>query len=86
LNWRIEFDPRAGDELRALDFDVQRRIVSYLDQRVRRNPRAFGKPLRGDWKGLWRYRVGDFRRLCEIDDVAALVTVVHVAHRSIAYD
>ena len=59
--WRIEFDDRARRELRKLDFAIQRDILNYLRERIAgaENPREFGKPLRMNLAGLWRYRVGD---------------------------
>ena len=61
--WRIEFDPDAARELRKLGHEGRRLILRYLRERIAtaENPRRFGHPLLGDLKGLWRYRVGDYR-------------------------
>ena len=86
--WRIEFDSDALEELSKLDREAQKRILRYLRKRIAtpEDPRRFGKPLRKDLRGLWRYRVGDFRIVCEIRDAILLVLVIRVAHRSKAYD
>jgi mRNA interferase RelE/StbE len=81
------FDPRALKELEKLDRMAQRRIVNFLQERVlrRTDPRDLGKAMTGDQAGLWRYRIGDYRLVCRIDDEAELMLVLRVAHRKEAY-
>ena len=43
-------------------------------------------PLTGNWKGLWRFRMGDYRVICEIDDGKFVILVVMVGHRKEIYD
>ena len=88
MTWRIEFEQAAAREFRKLDPTVRRRIRDYLHERVMAAdvPRQYGKALRGTLAGLWRYRVGDHRVVCEIRDGELLVLVVRVAHRRAAYD
>jgi mRNA interferase RelE/StbE len=66
---------------------VQRRIVKFLQDRVlgRDDPRNLGKAMAGDKAGLWRYRVGDYRLICHIDDEAESLRVLRIAHRKEAY-
>jgi mRNA interferase RelE/StbE len=87
LAWTANFDPRALKELEKLDRMAQRRIVKFLQERVlrRNDPRDLGKAMTGDQVGLWRYRVGDYRLICRIDDEAELMLVLRVAHRKEAY-
>ena len=87
MAWTASFDPRAFKELEKLDRMVQRRIVKFLQDRVLRrgNPRDLGKAMAGDQPGLWRYRVGDYRLICHIDDEAESVRVLRIAHRNEAY-
>ena len=70
LIWQIKFDPRAVKELKKLDKNSQKRIINYLKTKVatQDNPRIFGKSLKGDKKGFWRYRVGDYRIICDLLD------------------
>lgn len=49
------------------------------------DPYQFGKPLKGDRSGIWRYRVGDYRILCQIENQALIVLVVAVGHRKNIY-
>ncbi|MGD9238105.1 MAG: type II toxin-antitoxin system mRNA interferase toxin, RelE/StbE family [Desulfobacterales bacterium] len=50
-----------------------------------KNPRHFGKPLKGDYAGLWRYRVGDYRILCEVQDQQVVVLVLTIGRRRQIY-
>lgn len=63
LVWRIEYDPRVEKELKAIDRAMQREVLDYMDRRIatEEDPRRFGKPLRYERRGLWRYRVQDYR-------------------------
>lgn len=88
MAWRIEFLPPAEKELARLDRPVAQRILAFLDQRVRpaSDPRTIGEALAGRAFGqYWKYRVGDYRLICSIEDRRVLVTVVRVAHRSGVY-
>jgi mRNA interferase RelE/StbE len=87
LVWTASFDPRALKELEKLDRMVQRRVVKFLQERVlpRTDPRDLGKAMTGDKAGLWRYRIGDYRLICHIDDEAERMLVLRVAHRKEAY-
>lgn len=86
MTWRIEWDERARKELRSLDHQYQKKILSYLRERATENPRNFGKQLSGNRVGLWRYRVEDFRLICRLEDDKLTVFVVAVGHRKQIYD
>lgn len=87
MTWVYRFDERALKELRKLGRQAQRDIIAYLDERIAsgEDPRRFGKGLKGGLAGLWRYRVGDCRILCQIRDEELLVLVVAVGHRKDIY-
>jgi mRNA interferase RelE/StbE len=88
VRWAYKFDRRALDELRKLDRQAQKEIIAYLDKRTatKEDPRRFGKPLRAELAGLWRYRVRDYRLLCQLKDDVLLILVVSVGHRKNVYD
>lgn len=88
MAWRIEFDAEAADEFRRLDHVVQQRVRRYLRDRIAAadDPQLFGKPLRGELAGVWRYRVGDYRLLCRIERPQRSVLVIRVGHRRSIYD
>ena len=65
---RIDYTETAKRKLEKLDKPVARRIVGFFDDRVAQpdDPRTLGKLLTGQLGTLWRYRIGDFRAICEI--------------------
>ena len=87
MDWRIEFSPAASRETRKLDRELQRRVLAYLEALIADydNPRQRGKGLISQRSGFWRYRVGDLRVICKIQDHELIVLVVNVSHRSSAY-
>jgi mRNA interferase RelE/StbE len=88
LAWTIKPTRRFERDLAKLDKSVQRKILSYLETRVApsSDPRTLGKALGYDLAGFWRYRIGDYRVLCKIEDELLVIVAVSVAHRSIVYD
>ena len=88
MAWTIEWDERAIRDARKLDPQARKNIISYLHERINteEDPRRFGKPLFADLSGLWRYRVGDYRIVCRIEDDKLVVLVLAVGHRSKIYD
>ena len=85
--WAIDYSASASREYARLDFAAQARINRYLATRVLGgDPRRFGKPLRGDKHGLWRWRVDDYRLIGQIKDGELLILIVRVAHRSTVYE
>lgn len=85
--WTLSFEASAIKELKKLDSKTAERILSYLEERVltAENPRELGKQLKGRLAQLWRYRLGDYRILCELRDSEFVVLVVRVAHRRSVY-
>lgn len=85
--WTIEWDSKAIKSLKKFDRQARQQIVDYLESRIatERDPRRFGKALSGDKSGLWRYRVGDYRVICNIEDNALVVLVIAVGHRRDVY-
>ena len=85
--WKIEWDPRAEKDLGKCDRPIQKRIVQYIEKVVTENdPRQWGQPLLHDKSGLWRYRVGDYRVICQIEDSCFTVLVMACGHRKEIYD
>jgi len=87
LTWKVEFDPHALKELSRLDKPAQQRILRFLRQRIEteEDPRSFGGPLHGPKKDLWKYRIGDYRLICDIQDDKVRVLVLRVGHRREVY-
>lgn len=87
MAWTIDYADTAKGQLSKLDRQTARRIVNFMDDRVAglANPRSIGKALTGPLGGLWRYRLGDHRIICDIQDGALRVLVVQVGSRSKVY-
>ena len=88
MTWIVEFDDSATKELRKLDRQAQQEILRYFRERIATNedPRRFGKPLSHDLTGLWRYRVRNYRMICNIEDDKLIVLVVRAGHRKHIYE
>ena len=86
--WTVKIGSVAEKQLHKLDVSTRNRLLDYLWTRVEgcENPRFFGEPLKGDKSGLWRYRVGNYRLLCEIQDTHLIVLVIAVGHRRDIYE
>lgn len=86
--WKVKFLETAEKQFEKLDTAVCRSINRYIAERLTtsQDPRRFGKPLSGNLKEFWRYRIGDYRIVCKIQDDHLLILVVRIAHRSQVYD
>jgi mRNA interferase RelE/StbE len=87
MAWKIEFAASAEKELAKLEKVVIRRILSFLFERLAKadKPRSLGKALKGPLGDFWKYRVGDYRVVCDIQDQEIMILVVRVRHRSKVY-
>jgi mRNA interferase RelE/StbE len=87
LAWTIEISRSAEKQINKLDRVAQESIVRFLRDRLKPadNSRQWGKPLHGDKKGLWRYRVGDYRLICDIQEEKITILVLRVGHRKEVY-
>lgn len=87
MAWRINYTDSARLQLRKLDQQTARRILDYMDERIAPmdDPRSTGKALSGPLGGFWRYRVGEYRVICDIQDGALLILVVRIGKRGEVY-
>lgn len=87
MAWTIEYTDTATRQLRKLDRQSAIRIVDYMEARVAGSgdPRSTGKALTGPLGGLWRYRIGDLRVICEIVDGTLTILVVRLGDRKQVY-
>ena len=82
----IEFSPLAEKQFLKLDKQIQRQIQKFVLQlKNLENPRSRGKALVGNLSHLWRYRVADYRLMCDIQDKKILVTILRIGHRKEIY-
>jgi mRNA interferase RelE/StbE len=88
MAWAIEFSPDAQKELKKLDPQTAKRILKFLHERIAPldSPRLIGEALTGSQLGnYWKYRVGDWRIIAEIQDQALRIIVVRIGNRREAY-
>jgi len=85
MNYKILFSESSRKQFSKLDKQTQKQIIKYLETRVTKDPLFFGKSLTGNKKGLWRYRVKDYRIICNIHLNELVVLVIKVGHRKEIY-
>lgn len=87
MSWDYKISKKAIRDLRKLGHDASRKIFRFLDERIANcdDPRRFGKSLKGDLGEYWRYRVEDYRVLCEVHDGELTVLVVKIGNRRDVY-
>ncbi|MGL4889966.1 MAG: type II toxin-antitoxin system RelE family toxin [Aeromonas veronii] len=86
MAWKVELTETAQKQLTRLDKTQAQRITKYLRRvMMLEDPRDAGKALTGNRRTYWRYRVGDYRIICEIRDAELVIVAVEVGHRSEVY-
>ena len=85
--WRIEITRTATRQITKLDRAAQKSIQLFLRERLMsaEDPRRWGKALQGNKRRLWRYRVGDYRLICDIQDERITILVLELGHRKDVY-
>lgn len=88
MGYKVELSERAQKQLDKLDETIARMILKWLKKNIddSDDPRIHGKALKGELASYWRYRVGDYRILCTIDDGKLIVQVITVDNRRNVYD
>lgn len=87
MKYRIVFTDKAKKQLKKLDKYTASLIIGWLEKNVEEseNPRLHGKGLIENRAGQWRYRIGDYRVICEIKDDEIIVLILDVGHRRNIY-
>jgi len=88
MTYNLEFTDKARKQFEKIDKYAQEQISRYLKKHfddTPSNPRSHGKPLTGELKGYWRYDIGKYRLICDIQDNICTVTVIKAGHRREIY-
>ena len=87
MAWTLRISDTAKRQLKKLDHSTAQALLRYLNRLLleAENPKQRGKALTANLAGLWRYRVGDYRLICDLQDSELVVLVLQIAHRSEAY-
>ena len=85
--WVFYYSKTFNNGINSLDKSVQKRIKKWIDSHLvnANEPRDYGKPLVGNLKGYWRYRIGDYRLLAKIEDNKLIIIMVNIGHRRKVY-
>ncbi len=88
MQYKVIFAERAKKQLKKLDKHIAALIIGWLEKNIQNceNPRLHGKGLVENKSEQWRYRIGDYRVICEIQDKEIIVLVLEVGHRRDIYD
>ncbi len=88
MSYSLEFTDKALKQLKKMDKATAALIIGWLEKNVQGcdNPRLHGKPLTANRIGQWRYRIGDYRVITEIEDNRLVVIVITVGHRREIYN
>ena len=88
MTWRVEYTERAIRQFRKLDPSVARILKAWIDKNLAacEDPRAHGKALTGNHRNKWRYRIGDYRLLADIQEDRIVILILEVGHRREVYE
>lgn len=86
--WQVKLKGSAAKSLKSLDVTAKRRVEKFIGQLVETdNPRSHGKALQGKkYAGLWRYRIGNYRLICQIKDEELIILLLEIGHRQDIYN
>lgn len=87
LVYKIKLSDEAKKTLKKIDKSIAAKLLTKFESDLKKlaNPRQVGKALRGDLGSLWRYRVGDYRIVCDIQDEVLTIIVIRIGHRKNIY-
>ena len=87
MKYNVEYSKIAMNAIKKMESSTSKLIRTWIEKNLidTENPRIKGKALTGDLKGLWRYRVGDYRILADIQDDKIVILILDIGHRSKIY-
>ncbi|MGT2963874.1 type II toxin-antitoxin system RelE family toxin [Streptococcus acidominimus] len=85
--YHVHYSKKAQKQIKKLDKGIQRLLFSWIDKHLEgiENPRQQGKGLTGDRANEWRYRIGDYRLICDIQNDKLMILALEVGHRKEIY-
>lgn len=88
MKYKVIFTDRAKRQLKKLDKYISSLIIGWIEKNLQNceNPRQYGKALVANKSGQWRYRIGEYRLICEIQDEKITILVLEVGHRKNIYE
>ncbi|MEE0868266.1 MAG: type II toxin-antitoxin system RelE/ParE family toxin [Ruminococcus sp.] len=88
MKYKVEYTAQAVKQLKKLDKHTAALIYGWIDKNLVdcENPRLHGKGLTANRSGQWRYRIGDYRLIAEIQDEKITILLLNIGHRKEIYD
>ena len=88
MGYEVQYSENAKKALRKIDRHQAQIIIAWIEKNLIgcENPRLYGKSLRSDRKGEWRYRIGSYRIIADIQDSLVTIEIINVGHRKEIYD
>ena len=83
--YKVFYLDSVEEDLKKLDKPLQKRILNKIEHHLTKDPKNLGKALTGQFKGLWRYRIGDFRVIYRMAEKEILILVARIGHRKNVY-
>lgn len=86
--WNIKFSPEFEKEWDKIDPSIQKRVIHFFSEKLKttENPKIFSKPLSGNMKNFWRFRIGDYRVICALKEAEKIIYLLRIAHRNEVYE
>ncbi|MDU1224973.1 type II toxin-antitoxin system RelE/ParE family toxin [Varibaculum cambriense] len=87
MNYRLYYTKEAKKALKKLDKPILVMVKAWIEKNLNNtdDPRRYGKTLKGKYSGYWRYRVGNYRLICEIRDQELVIILIDLGHRREIY-
>ncbi len=86
MTYQIKHKNSVFKDLKKIPRNIIDSIVEAINSRLTAFPHKFGKPLKGEWKGCYRLRVGDYRIIYEINDLEVIVIIIKIGNRDDVYE
>jgi len=84
--YKVVYLDQVGEDLKEIDQSIARKILARIETYLARDPKGLGRPLKGEFRGYWRYRWGDYRVIYKISEREILIVILHIAHRKDVYE
>lgn len=88
MKYTVEYTKRAIKQLKKLDKQTSALILGWIEKNLVdcENPKQFGKGLTANRKGEWRYRIGDYRLIADIEEDKIIILILNIGHRRDIYN
>lgn len=87
LEFKVVYSRDAQKKLQKMDKQTVKRIIEWIEYRLVNceNPRLWGEALMGNFSTFWKYRIGNYRLICEIKDTELIIQVIEIGNRKEIY-